>query len=142
MEVDKPIIYIETFSINSDNKNVSGKVIHDYNLSDADEEFTNWTSGLNNNSLRIVSFNYPCSVTLTMYDASLSITNKSSIVCLLMLGKIKSEITYNLNTNDFESIADIVPMVIKISNGYITHFSDQNMIVIFNKLMEKIGTKV
>jgi hypothetical protein len=142
MDLDKPIIYIETFSTNSNSKNVLGKVIHNYNLSDANEQFINWTNSLGNNSFKIVSFGYPCSITLTMYDASLSSTNKSSIACLLILGKLRSEITYNLNNDDFESIADIIPMVTKISNGDITHFSDQNMMIIFSKLMEKIGTKV
>jgi hypothetical protein len=142
MDLDKPIIYLERFSTNTDSKNISGKVIQNCNLSCASEEFVDWTKGTDNNSIKMVSFNYPCSITLTMYDASLSTINKPTIVCYLMLGKLRSEVTYRLNSNDFESIADIVPMIIRISNGDITHFSDQKMMILFNALMEKIGTKV
>lgn len=140
MDIDKPVIYIETFNINSENKNASGRVIYDYNISDATAEFTNWSTNLENNSFKIVSFNYPCSVTLTIYNASLSITNEPTIVCLLMVDKLKSEVSYKL-INDLENIIDIIPMVAKISNGSITHFSNKNIMVIFDQLMRKVDTK-
>lgn len=163
MDNNIPVVHIASFNTknstdNNNNKNsltenniepkkaIITQTVYSNSMHIAYNSFINWIHNSDNNTFKVSSCTHYCIATISINNVLVDNKNKCNIVYLIEIGNLSSKNVYEvkdkLGGTDIENIFDIVLLIIRVSTGDISYYSDRSMIGLIHMQMDRVGIKV